>query len=362
MPAIKILATLPDGMLNLSVHEMMQAAAQAGKVSYGNNFVLDMAVAPFWETAEPNYDLIHIHWVEALFDWKEVTLADIDRLVNRLQQLRQQGKKIVITRHNSIPHRRAEHDALLYQKSFELADAVFHMEQFSYDEYQEWYEPYDWAKQQQHFFAPLMIYTQLPNKISKAAARQQLQISPEKTVFMVLGSIRNGAERQLLETIASKLNQPNELLYVAQWPFYGQRLGVKQWRQWQLQRQYPQHRFEAARPIPDEQMQVYLNAADILISPRMDSLNSGLIPLGFSFGLTVLGPATGNMQNILEQSGNPSYNPQNLNTLDESLQQAKQLAKANKGAKNLQFAQQNWSWQRVGEQHLQAYQKIINLQ
>lgn len=359
---MKILATLPDGMLNLSVHEMMEAAALYGQKHLGKAFALDIKMSTFWEVENPDYDLIHIHWLEALLDWKTPTLAQIQKVEKRLVELRKQGKKIIITRHNSLPHRRAEHDALLYETGHQYANAIFHMEQYSYQEYMKWYGDKAWSKQQTHHFAPIILFTRLANKVSKAEARQQLALPQDAFVFMVLGSIRTAGERKLLEQIAATLKDKKDILYVAQWPFYGNRPLLKQWRQLMTRFNYPRHRFMPARPIADDDMQVYLNASDVLISPRMDSLNSGLVSLGFSFERTVLGPSIGNMQNILSQTGNPMYDPKNLGQLKKSLDQAKQLAQNGKGTENLAFAQAKWSWEEVGRLHLEAYQKIYTNQ
>lgn len=355
---MKVLAVLPDGILNLSVHEMMEAAHKFGKDQYGENFALDIALAPFWEVENPSYDIIHIHWQEALFDWKEVSKKDILKLEKRLKQLKKQGKKIVITRHNSIPHRRAKNDALLYQKSFEYADAIFHMASFSHKEYLEFYGHHDWAKKQTHHFAPIIIYNKLPNTISKIAARKKLGIATDKFVYMVLGSIRNDSEKLLLETIANQIPAKEDMLYVAQWPFYGNRPLLKQWRKLQMKMKYSNHFFKAAQPIDDAAMQIYLNACDVLISPRIDSLNSGLISLGFSFGKVVLGAGVGNMKDILTKTNNPIYNPKALHDLASPLKQAKKQALENKGKENLIFAKKEWSWLQVGKLQVEAYQKI----
>ncbi len=356
---MKILATLPDNMLNLSVHEMMEATRDYGKSICGNDFCMDISMNPFWEIENPDYDLIHIHWPEALFNWIEVSKEDLIKLETRLLQLKDQGKKIVVTRHNSIPHRRAENDKKLYELSFRFADAVFHMEQFCREEYDEFYGSYLWSQAQKHFFAPIIMFTKLENNISKEAARKELKIPEKKFVFMVLGSLRNGEEKKLIETIASQLTDKEDLLYVAQWPFYGNRFIIKQFRQVVRKIKFPNASFIHAGAIPDNKIQVYLNACDVFISPRMDSLNSGLISLGFSFGKTVLGPDTGNMGCILKKSGNPSYNPDQIDSIRSVLTFAKNHSKANGGQENYKFAREHWSWHKTGQLHFKAYQDLL---
>ena len=355
---MKILAVLPENMLNQSVHHMMEAARMYGKNKFGASFFLDTSMQVFWTIDQPDYDLIHIHWIEALFDWKIASLQDIERLGNRLKTLRQQGKKIVITRHNSIPHRRGVNDTLLYETGFKYADAVFHMGKFSEKEYQQWYGTKKWSKKQTHHFAPIILFDKLPNTISKKVARQRLGLKPSNFVFMVLGSIRNYKERNLLEQMAKEINKREEILCVAQWPFYGRHLGLRQFRQLKMRLKYPMHHFWAARTIEDKDMQVYLNASDVLISPRVNSLNSGLVALGFSFARTVLGPSIGNINDILLKTGNATYHPENHISLREALNKAKILAKSGKGEENLKFAQKEWSWEKVGQLHVEAYEKI----
>ena len=149
---MKILATLPDNMLNLSVHEMMEATRDFGLSKHEGTFKLDINLNDFWEIDNLDYDIIHIHWPEALVDWKIPTENDIKKLNNRLKQLKTQEKKIIITRHNAIPHTKTKLDAALYKTAFSFADAIFHMEKFSYNEYKEFYGEFNWYTKQKHFF------------------------------------------------------------------------------------------------------------------------------------------------------------------------------------------------------------------
>ncbi|SKB98341.1 hypothetical protein SAMN05660226_04135 [Parapedobacter luteus] len=53
--------------------------------------------------------------------------------------------------------------------------------------------------------------------------------------------------------------------------------------------------------ISDEMMSVYFSAADIIIIPRIEVLNSGNVTLGAQFGKLVIGPGTGNIKEDLER-------------------------------------------------------------
>ena len=47
--------------------------------------------------------------------------------------------------------------------------------------------------------------------------------------------------------------------------------------------------------IPFNMMSKLLSATDVLFIPRIDSLNSGLVQLGFTYGCVVLGSKFGNI-------------------------------------------------------------------
>jgi len=47
--------------------------------------------------------------------------------------------------------------------------------------------------------------------------------------------------------------------------------------------------------IPDNDIQIYMNAADIIVLPYLDILNSGVAILAMSFGKPVIAPRTGSI-------------------------------------------------------------------
>ena len=217
----------------------------------------------------------------------------------------------------------------------------------------------EWSSNQQHFFAPIIMYTKLVNTMSQEDARKMLHIPSDHFVYMVLGTIRNKEEKKLLERVARSLSN-KEILHVAQWPFYGTKPILNTVRRFYQKIQFPKHIFKAADTIPVEQMQVYLNAADVLIIPRIHSLNSGLISLAFSFKKTVLGPSSGNIGPILAKSGNAIFDINNLINLVEHLEYAKKLAHQGQGIHNFNYATEHWSWEKVGQLHIDAYTKLLS--
>ena len=50
-------------------------------------------------------------------------------------------------------------------------------------------------------------------------------------------------------------------------------------------------------PIAPSHISTILSASDVVLIPRTDSLNSGNVPLAFSYECIVLGPNVGNIEN-----------------------------------------------------------------
>lgn len=57
----------------------------------------------FWNCTQFEYNIIHIQWPEALFDWRTPTDIEIQFLRLRLIEVRKFAK-IVYTKHNERPH------------------------------------------------------------------------------------------------------------------------------------------------------------------------------------------------------------------------------------------------------------------
>jgi glycosyltransferase involved in cell wall biosynthesis len=55
--------------------------------------------------------------------------------------------------------------------------------------------------------------------------------------------------------------------------------------------------------IPDEEMELYLKAADVLVLPYKDIFQSGVLFLGYSFGLPVVATDVGSLRDEIIEGG-----------------------------------------------------------
>jgi glycosyltransferase involved in cell wall biosynthesis len=113
-------------------------------------------------------------------------------------------------------------------------------------------------------------------------------------------------------------------------------------------------------PIGRKDVQYFLKAADLLFIPRFNTLNSGNVALGFTFGKVVIGPDYGVIGEMLKTTGNPVYHPQDIRSIADAIHNGLELASKNHGLNNKQYAQQHFSWKRVAEKTYSFYKQLIN--
>lgn len=106
--------------------------------------------------------------------------------------------------------------------------------------------------------------------------------------------------------------------------------------------------------IPDDLMQCYFRAADVILIQRLDILNSGNLPMAFHAGRVVVGPDVGNVGEILRQTGNYFFNPKSINTAADSLHKA--LNDTGKGEENYEYAMKYWSANFIASKLLESYE------
>jgi glycosyltransferase involved in cell wall biosynthesis len=111
--------------------------------------------------------------------------------------------------------------------------------------------------------------------------------------------------------------------------------------------------------ISPEEVQIYLKSADLLFIPRYNTLNSGNVALGFTFGKVVVGPDYGVIGETLKLTGNPVFDPYNLSSVSEAIRFGFESEQSDLAEKNLQYAQNELSWGAVAQKTVKAYQSIL---
>lgn len=327
----------------------------------------------FWNMVG-QYDIIHLHFPEYLtFELQDAYKQGLtDNLIaetSRRLEYWAERAKFVVTRHVLLPH-----DAIadpmwekMYAVFYRFASGVAHFANASIEEFQQRYAETNWflGKEPVHVIIPHHNYTSLPNLISRQEARKRLGIPSGAKVMLVFGAIRNEEEKELILQTFSNLKIQDKLLLVSRWR---ERLSKISWirlKYWvrDLTRIYyrlhPSYRFNYGF-VEEEDTQIYLNAADVLFIPRLWVLNSGNITLGMTFGRVVVGPDAWDVGELLSQTNNPVFNPDQPETAAAAVEEGFRLAEeGGTGAANQDLALREWGADQCAALYLKLYGSVL---
>lgn len=323
---------------------------------------LEVSINAFWDSND-YFDIIHIQWIEALFGWdlNHFAQQELYRLKNRLEVLKSKGSKIVYTRHNSIPHNYQNHNVKeLFKLVSQSSSGIIHLGEFSVKDFEMLYP--ELSGTCKHAIITHGNYSSLKNHLSRNEARKILNIDLNRFVILCFGTFRSKKERNLILNAFIEAKIANKTLLTNRWmvqdknrnrikkttdAIYRRLLCLS--KKYRLNNQFTK----------DDQVQYYMNAADVLVISRIDQLNSGNLYLGLTFGKVVVGPAIGNIAETIQATGNILFNPDEQGTLKKALETSLQLMESDLTYSNLKYSTDHCSWDNIAKKHLEFYNKVL---
>ena len=321
----------------------------------------------FWKSDIP-YNIIHFQWPEEVVGWACDDPDIIRRLEERIHFFRSRGAHFIYTRHNVRPHYANEIINQAYDIIESQSDIVVHMGRFSRDEFI--------AKNpgSRNVVIPHHIYQHTyEENISMECARRYLQIPQNAFIVTAFGKFRNREEIHLALDAFRALNEPHKLLLAPRFYPFSRHSGhggniLKQlasragyYLLMPLLNRLLRLRAGASDELIDNNdLPYYIAASNVIFIQRKDILNSGNVPLAFLFHKVVAGPKTGNIGELLEETGNPTFDPDNKKEVQQALAQACQLSRQEQGEFNYSYAMKLMNTQKVGQEYAQIYKDAIN--
>jgi glycosyltransferase involved in cell wall biosynthesis len=194
-----------------------------------------------------------------------------------------------------------------------------------------------------------------PADISRADARQALALGADDMIVLFLGSIRPYKGVAELVAAFKNVQRAGVKLLIA-----GRPMSVALQRD--LESQCADCSSIIFRPqfVPEEDVQKYFQASDLVAFPYRRILASGAVVLAMSFGRACLAPRIGCLPSILGEEGGFLYEP-GVGTLQQALADGikRRSELQNMGVRNLERARR-FDWDAIAARTAQVYSGTCN--
>jgi glycosyltransferase involved in cell wall biosynthesis len=297
-------------------------------------------------------DVIHVHWTEpyiasgdTLSRWK------VERTLLELRTARRLGSRIVWTAHDLFRHDRLpdERERAFMRGLVGVSSAVIVHCASAVDAL---VEALGLAADRERVrVIPHGHYVgRYPDTLSRAAARSRLGLPAGARVVAFVGWVRPyKGVTELLEAFR-RVDEATCRLLIA-----GRAVDAEyEARVRALAAADPRVRL-ALGFVPDDELQVYLRAADVVVAPFLEIFTSGSVLLAMSFGRAVIAPRRGCVVDTLDEDGGLLYDADDPAGLEAALRAALSADLDAMGRHN-EASLERFAWPRIAASTLEVYE------
>jgi D-inositol-3-phosphate glycosyltransferase len=276
-------------------------------------------------------------------------------------------KKIILTAHNVNLRKRDSKDTLLNRLTlrfqYRLADHIFVHTREMHGELTEEFG----VQASKIHVIPFGINNQVPNTtLSPCEAKRRLGVRGADKTILFFGKIRPYKGLEYLVEAFLRLARAGKQyrMIIAGKPGKG---CEKYWDEVQKQIcEYVQDGrvFVRTDYVPDDEVEVFFKAADVLVLPYRNIYQSGVLFLGYNFGLPALAADVGSLKDdVIEGKTGFVFKPEDPIELAESIERYfasdlyKDLVKRREEIRSL--AVNRHSWETVGETTIRVYADLL---
>ncbi|HMA62101.1 MAG TPA: glycosyltransferase family 4 protein [bacterium] len=290
-----------------------------------------------------NYDLVIIQFWQPFFS---LLLSTITRMI----KYRDNNIKIISLCHNVAPHEGSPLDRVLTKFFFNAADGFLIQSRSVTSDLLKIVPraPYE--------YNPHPLYNVFGKALESSRARRKLDIKTDEPLVLYFGYIRNykGLEYliQAYPQIHSKIG--GKLLIIGE--FYHnkqnyldliQESGVAE--DIVVQDQY----------VPDDQVNLYFSAADILVLPYISATQSGITQIALAYNLPCVVTNVGGLPEVVhDRKTGFVVEPKDSKAISKAVIEYFTSCDKHKIAKNISRERQKYSWQRMKNTLVKLYRKI----
>jgi len=271
--------------------------------------------------------VFHLHWPEPLMGGcvtEDDFLARSSEILFDISLFRNLGGKFIVTAHNVLPH---DKNKQVFWKNFLTT-------LYSYSSIVHIHSKKAGEILNETFKIPFSKFIvaghgnfidAYPNKVSKELARKKLGLDSFGFIFGFVGQLRfyKGIEKLFNSFVESKEMLSNAALVIAGKPVQPMPTGY-----WNALAE----NFDSVKVfegyIEDGDLQLYINASDVIVLPYHDILTSGSLMLAESFGKPVIIPEIDVLEEYIKERHVIGYNPKDPEGLRDALYKVRYIDKS----------------------------------
>lgn len=328
---------------------------QGVKVNFSDSGIFNIMknIKMYWKP-----DILHIHWPNQSMKSKNkfYTFLKSTSFICIIFLLRLSGIKIIWTVHNISEHDTKFKSTEMFFNTI-LAKLCNRLIVHCTSAKNEVLKNYKGIEDNLIAIIPHGNYIRLyKNTLTMSDSRRKLNISEDEIVFLYFGQIR--PYKGIIELVNSfkRLNHDKSKLLIVGKP---------------IDKQITMDILEDCKNtnniknilefIPDNDIQIYMNAADVVVLPYKDILTSGALLLAMSFGKPVIAPNIGCITDILDDKGGILYKKDDDELFEamQSVLNIDKLSLVNMSKHNFELAER-FKWGEIGIKTNSIYQECIN--
>ena len=297
-------------------------------------------------------DVFHLHWTQPYLYWPRAGRPSPLlgwRLLAQLRLLRRRGIRIVWTLHNIAAHE-SDDPALetgLSRSIAELCNALIVHCTAARDAALAELGGSPALAEKVHVIPHGNYIGAYPDDIAPAEARSRLGLDPGQRVFLFFGRLRRYKGAQDLLHAFRRLPGDHLRLVLA-----GRCRSDDVRREVERLARQDERVLSRLEYVPDDDVQLYMRAADVAVLPFRDVLTSGSVVLAMSFGLPVVAPSLGCLPETLTGQAHLLYDAEDPNGLGRTLELAMSADLSAIGASN-RAAVEPLDWAGIGRQTME---------
>jgi glycosyltransferase involved in cell wall biosynthesis len=302
-----------------------------------------------------NSRIFHVQWMEKLVYFDRTFLMIYYKLL---------GKKVVFTAHNVNAGERDGHDSLMNRLTlkvmYQIVDHIIvHTQKMKDQLIREFRVSHDKVS-----VIPYGINNMIPiSNLTSQEAREKLHISAKTKVLLFFGNIVAYKGLEYLLMALSELAERYEDLLLIIVGRVSNKENAAYWKTLEKimeDEKLTKHVVCRTEFIPDEDIEIYFKAADVLILPYKHIFQSGVLYLSYAFGLPVIATDVGSLREdvIDEKTGyicRPADAKDLAQKIDRFFNSALYGRLEEKRIAILNHVHEEHSWEEIGAKTISIY-------